>query len=357
MSKQYIAKVYSFPSGNLLGTLNSKRLGPVPFSSRINQGQGQLRFTYVLDFDAYDEDLFRFMNLLRIYVVDDANPLGRILYTGWISQIEPFAQGSKQGIDITLLGVGSLMQNAYYKNPGRSFTLTGDPGQLLRNLVDNFNSVYEITNNFPGGVVFYEDGDIEDTGDTVTVEIDDRTWADAMNTIFSFTPANWFFRIEGDGRIVMREKPASATHTFTFGKDINSLSIPKNIEKVKNKIYVRDSLGVETSYQDSASIALYGLREVVSSAPTDSSADVFGGKSLDEKKGAKTAGKIEVDVSYDIESIKPGDTCSVRNLRFGADLLPDNLTIVSVGYSPSRASLVLEQDVRLADEILTLTNG
>ena len=81
-----------------------------------------------------------------------------------------------------------------------------------------------------------------------------------MNTIFSFTPANWFFRIEGDGRIVMREKPASATHTFTFGKDINSLSIPKNIEKVKNKIYVRDSLGVETSYQDSASIALYSLR-------------------------------------------------------------------------------------------------
>ena len=84
---------------------------------------------------------------------------------------------------------------------------------------------------------------------------------------------------------------------------------------------------------------------------------MFLGKSLDEKKGAKTAGKIEVDVSYDIESIKPGDTCSVRNLRFGADLLPDNLTIVSVGYSPNRASLVLEQDVRLADEILTLTNG
>ena len=297
------------------------------------------------------------MNIVRVYEVDESNPTGRLLYTGFVSQYAPYTNGSEQGVNITLLGLVSFLSLAYYKS-GSSYTVTHtnqDPADILKAIIDHFNTIYPVSSTaFPNGLIHYAGGHIASVGTTIDLEFEDQHWDEAVAKVFDYVPEGWYWRIDPDGNVYLQEKPATPTHAFTVGKDTETLEVTRNTEKIKNLLTFRDSAAGVTTFQDATSQSTYGVREEIYTASETADATAiseFGGAFIGNNKDPKVNARMVINLNYDIESIKPGDTCRVNNFKLGADILGDNMQIVSVSYTPDKATLTLEQDITFGKEL------
>lgn len=356
--KKFLYKVYSF-AGAYVGTLSPNRVASLPtYNEKINGGQGQMSITYFIDFDDFGEDiLIKHMNFIRVYEIDEENKLGRIIYTGFISQYAPFIKGAQQGVRITLLGLVSLLSLAYFKdgtNYTRSYSSI-DPSVIATEIITHFNSVYG------GSWIGTSGGNVQSVGTPITYSFEDRTWLDALNDTFSYSSGGWWWRINKDGELYLKPKPSSATHTFTIGKDLEEIEVSKTNEKIKNALQYRYDSGASISdYSDSASQTAYGKREEVynNDGTTNSSTiDQYGDKFIADNKDPKVRARLVVNSNYDIESIEAGETCNVRNFKNGSTVLPDNMQIVSIQYAPDKVVLLLEEDVSFGKELEALARS
>lgn len=355
--KSYNYKVFSFPGGDFLGNLNPKRAQEPTFPWKANGGQGQLRFRYIVPFDDFDETLLAYMNIVQVYEVDESNPTGRLIYTGFVSQYAPYTDGSEQGVNVTLLGLVSFLSLAYYKS-GSSYTVTHtnqDPADILKAIIDHFNTIYVVSSTeFPNGLIHYAGGFIDNVGTLVDLTFEDQHWNEAFDKVFSYAPEGWFWRIGPDGNTYLQEKSATPVHAFTVGKDTETLDVTRNTEKIKNLLTFRDSAAGVTTFQDATSQGVYGVREEIYTASETADATAiaeYGAAFIANNKDPKVNARMVINLNYDIESIKPGDTCRVNNFKLGADILADNMQIVSVSYSPDKATLMLEQDITFGKEL------
>lgn len=347
--KKFLYKIFDF-NGNALGILNEQKIISTPsFKEEINKGQGEMTITYVEDFDDFDDTLIAHMNIVKLYVIDENNPLGRLLYTGLIEEPVPFVDGANIGVKIKVVGLVSLLQNSYYKD-GVNFDVTHtaeDPADIVKAIIDHFNTVY------PAGLIGYAGGNIDNVGTTVTYEFSDDKWLDAINAIHDYTDSDWWWAIGADGEVYFKDKPASATHTFTVGKDVKKLELPDSVKKVVNDLQYRDGV-VDRDYDDATSQAAYGLRsEIVEDTSTTDATTIgqYGNKYIAEKKDPQKRSSVTISDDYDIESIRVGDTCKFKNFKLGATILTDNMHITSLSYSPGSVNIELEEKVNLETEL------
>lgn len=361
--KRYEYKVFSFPGLNFLGSLNYKRAQEPSFSWKANGGQGQLRFKYTIPFDDFDASLLTYMNLVRVYEIDTENPLGRLIYTGFISQYAPYTDGSEQGVNVTLLGLVSFLSFAYYKN-GSNYTVTHsseDPADIMKAIIDHFNTVYALTSTeFPNGLISYAGGNIDTVGTNVDIEFEDQRWNQAFDKVFGYVPEGWYWRIGPDGEVYLKQKPSSPTHLFTLGRDVETLEVTRNTEKIKNLLTFRDSGAGVTTFQDATSQSAYGVREEIytaSETADPTSISEYGDGFIGNNKDPKQSARMNVNAVYDLESILPGETCKVSNFKLGASVLDSNVQIVSVSYTPDKATLMLEQDITFGKELQNFFNN
>lgn len=346
LQKTYLVKVLDQDNAAFLKTFEPGTLKNLPsFRSKINGGLGELILDLNLPFDDFDEgNSVAFLNLVDLYAIDADHPRGRRIYRGYVSRYEPYAEaGGGEGVRVTCLGLASLLTASYYSTTTHT---NEDPETIGQAIVDHFSSVY-------GGSLLSYSGTTQAVGSTVTYTFTDQKWFDALRKTGELAGSGWWWKIDQDGKYHLKPKPASATHTLTIGKDIDSIVAPKDAEKVINEVIVRRSGGTATPYTDASSQATYGTgspatgkrTKIVSDAsiPDATTADARGNKLLADLKDAKVSARVTVNVNADLEAITVGDTVRIRNHRKGNTFFSDNMLIVSTYYKGDTLDLELEQ--------------
>lgn len=352
-NKRFNIKVYDTDGVTLIQTLSPSVLKGAPtFTSQINGGLGQCQLDLNLPFDDFGEGTdIDFMYIVKIYVTDSENPLGRLVYTGFVSAYQPYLQNKIQGVKVTLLGLGSLLSFAYYKN-GASFTVAHsavDPAVIMKAIIDHFNTIY------PGSLLGYNSGGttVDTVGTNVTYTFIEKKWLDALKDAFGTVGAGWWWSVDKQGQLYLKQKPASATHRFTIGKDIDSITVDKSSESVKNQVRVKYN-GNTADDSDATSISRFGTREAIVSddqIQNAATANQRAGQEVDDNKVEKIKAKLTINMSYDLESIEVGDTCKIMNLDSAQQTFNNNMMIVSVNYSFTKVTVELEEQTKFSIEL------
>lgn len=344
MQKSYTVKIYRL-DGTYVKTQNPLKVtSEVRLTTKLNGVQGQCVIELALPIDDFDEgNSIKLMNVAKIYEADDENsPAPRLIYTGYISQYAPFFSESTQGVRLTLLGIGSLLTLAYFKNGG-SFTVAknADPAQIMSDIIDHFNSVY------PGNWLSHGSS-VQSVGTTVSYTFTDAKWLDALKKTFDLSGSGWWWKIAENGELYFKQKPGTATHIFSIGGTISSGEILKNSEQIINALQVRWGGGPTTvDFSDATSITNYGRHEKIttdSSIGDGTSANQNGSKDVTDNKDPKIQAKLRINTTYDIESVKVGDTCTVVNVNNRSTLFSQNMLITSVSYTPDYIDIELENN-------------
>lgn len=349
MRKKFTTKIYDL-AGTYIKTFNPTLvMNEVSFSDKTSGGQGQCLLELNLPINDFEEGLtVDHMHVVKIYESDDVfNTTPVLIYTGFVSQYVPFFRAGTEGVRLVLLGLVSMLSFAPYKSGSSyAFTLSGDPAVLIQGIIDHFNSVYT------GAWIGYGGGEVDTVGTSVSYAFDNQKWIDAIKEVAALASADWWWRIGADGQVYLQDRPATATHLLTVGKNVEEGEAPKNNEKVINKYRLTwGSPPTTTEFEDAASQTTYGLREP--SLVTDSkitnitTANQKGNKVIADNKDAKVQARVRVNSNYNIESISPGDTVTIRN---AGGIFPDNMLVTAVQYTPDGLSLTLEnQTPSLAD--------
>lgn len=322
-------------------------MNDVRFSGKIGGGQGQCTIELNLPIDDFDEGgSIDHMRVVKIFEMDDTFNLSPVLiFTGFISQYVPFFSAGSEGVRLVLLGLVSLLSFAYYKS-GSSYSVTEsvqDPAAIMRHVIDHFNTVYS------GSWLSYGSNCVS-VGANVTYQFVDQKWFDSIKKSFDLSGGGRFWTIRENGELYFKSKPATPTHVFTIGKDIESGEIMKNNEKVTNQFQLRWNSGYSNTnnYSDASSIAEYGTREKVQNDERITlltTADQRGNGEIADGKDAKIQARLRINSNYNIESIHPGDTCSVLNVKKGSTVFKENMLITAVTYDPEGVSIDLENDL------------
>lgn len=341
VDKKFTVKIYDPTGATLIKTVNPLLVKDTPnFPSKINQGFGQCVLNLNLPFDDFDEGgSIDHMNIVRIYEIDNENPSGRLVYTGFISSYQPSINGGVDSVEVNLLGIVSLLATAFYRASGNlTVTKSGvELSQAIKDIINHFNSTYS------GSLITYDSGSIDTVGTNIEYVYEKLTWLDAIKKTFELIPAGWFWTVDNTGKFYLKENPTTPTHTFTIGKEIDNFTVRNNAENVKNQVIFEYLSGATVTVTDAPSVALYGLREkyVTDNEVQDSAnATIAAQKILDNEKAKKIEVKLTINNEYDIESIKVGDTCQVTNYK-GTTLFNDNMLIIGINYNWDKVVLEL----------------
>lgn len=365
LQRDYQVKVYSNDNVTFLGSINlSKEKAPPVFRSKIGGGQGECVIDLNLPFDDFGEGTtIKFMNFVELWVTDSANPLGRRIYKGYISRYEPYIDPNGEGVKVTCLGIASLLTRSYYgSTPVYSVTQTAtDPETIAKAIIDNFNSAYS------GSLISYA-GTTTAVGSNVSKVFNQRKWSDALNDTVDLATTGYWWHIDQNGYFYFQPKPSTVTHTFTIGRDVDSLHAPKDAESIVNDVAATWQSGSVTA-TDPTSQATYGtgspatgrMTKLVSDTTITSvgGANNLAAKEVADNKDAIVSCRIVVNTNYDLESIRPGQTCRIVNFKLASTFFGTNaLQIVTMSYNGDTVELELgETHANFGIQLAKFVNG
>lgn len=342
MRKRFNLKIYGV-DGAYIKTLNPNILmNDVTFTDKIGGGQGQCVLDLKLSVSDFGEGLsIDHMNIVKIYESDDENSeTPRVIYTGFISQYAPYFKAGAEGVRVTLLGLVSMLTFDYFKSGASyDFTINKDPAEAIKDIVDDFQS------RVPYAWITRAAGQIDTVGTTIDYDVSSEKWIDTVKKMAAFSDEDWWWHVDQDGEMYLKDRPATATHILTVGKDVEYADIPKNNEKIVNRYRLTwgSSPVTTTIYEDATSQSAYlirGKNEIDANINDSATADQKGNKIIADGKDPKVEAKATVNTNYDIESIKPGHTVTIRNV--GGSVMPSNMLITAIKYTPSSVELTLE---------------
>jgi hypothetical protein len=367
MSKRFIIEVYH-PNNEQAGDI-SAFADFNGFSKEINAGLGECIIPLAKEFD-YDGAEVKLDNVVKIFVSDkdteDLNDGRVLLYSGYISLIEPQIDGMTERITIHLLGQYTRFGTDYLKDgatttlytdstDGLTDTPDGDPadiGLITRAVIDRFNA----ENGKP--LFSYNPTTIPLTSTTVHYMFQSKTYRNALDRLSSLAPAGYFFYFDEYDFVHLKPKPTTPTHIFEFGKHFASFRGEKSMETLRNAIIIWNGETdpgtlVYKYYEDATSVAQYGRRTEMHIDPgiaDEASADAIAANFLGAMKQPEVKLTVTIfdnnfddEKGYDIESIQPGDTC--RFVGFNneqLDFVEENMLIRRVDYMTDRVELTIE---------------
>ena len=349
--KRYFFKVYK-PNGNYITTWNDATFDG--FRMQINGGLGECNVKLARKFDDFGEGVdVKLNNRVEIWLHDkDTPPEGLKIYSGYISAYAPSIDGHNEGVEVTLMGYVSKLATAILKN-GSTIAITyssTDPSQMVRNIIDRYRA--ECLNP----QINYSSTSIYNTGQTNTYEFQALTYAEALDKCLEMAPADYWWFIGVDNILWFHPKDIKPKHRFIFGRHFKKVEVFKNMEKVVNRVLFSSSpVGgghILKLYSDTDSSDKYDDRwEIVSDSRVEleETANSMANSVLNERKDADITTKVEIidnngsEFGYDIESIKPGDTCSFLGFSdITSRTFEDVMLIKAVDYSLDKAVIEVE---------------
>lgn len=320
--KRFLYKVYS-STGTFLKTLNDVVDDP-RFTMYINSGIGDLTFKLPRKIDNFDEaSSIAQNNRVDVVVYDTEAPTGLVVYSGYISKYTPTLNKGKEYIVVTCLGFITQTERFMAEDASGNTTLTYnsyDPTDILKDVLDKFTAA--------GGTPDYDGSSTADTSTTVSYEFNTYTVKEVLDKVIELAPNGWYYFVDAENIVTFKGKSATADHTFVLGKDVDTLIPEKSVENMVNRIYFTggDVSGTPLfkKYERASSIANYGLyaKKIVDGSVTNAgTADIIAGAVLDRSDAPEVRTILVIRDSnaglggYDIESIKPGDTCKIVGFK------------------------------------------
>ena len=378
-------KVYQ-EDGTFVETLNDV-ISDISITKEINGGDGPFTITLARKIDDFGEGTdIDFNYRVKVYLFDSFNPTGKLIANGYIISYEPYLNGNEEGLTITCLSAISKLSNDYYRL-GTS-AVASELGveladmradEMMTAVINHYRSIE--TNSMigaPSGLTQTTDnaGNLFD----FTLRLFNKKHLEALKEIAKYfarykSNGYWFYwRINTAGNLEVKNISQTATHKFTIGKNITSISGQKTIEGLVNRVYFWNEKGTTSSEylklttDDTDSQNEY---DIVSEYINDSSvtnataAGLLSSARVYDNKDPKVKIKIELNSDYDLSSIEPGQTCQIFNLKNNPYKLGEDkvLFIHSITYEVDKATLeiaeaaddftdmVEEERNRLTDEL------
>lgn len=317
--KRFEYKIYN-SAGAFLSTIPDAADEP-RFTSYINGGLGDMTIKLPRSVFQFEEGtVIAQNNQLKVVCYDNDATAGTTIYNGYISKYAPTLQEGKEFVLVTCLGYISETQRFMAEDASGNTTLTYnsyDPTNILKDILDKFTAA--------GGHPDYTGSSTSNTGTTVSYEFNTYTVKECLDKCVELAPVGWFYFVDSSNTVTFKGKDATANHTFILGKDVVTIIPEKSAENMVNRIYFTggDVTGTPLykKYERSGSISTYGLHaeKYVDSRVTDETTmDIIAASILDRGDAPETRTTLVIRDNngddgrgYDIESIKPGDTCKV----------------------------------------------
>lgn len=315
-------------------------------------------------------------NEVQLWCFDDDEPSGVKVFSGFISRYEPVNDGPREYIDVHILGWHTRMSQFVLEDSlgstGVSYNST-DPGKIAEDIIDKGQ-----LNGLP---IAWTEDTLQKTGTVVSYNFKANTLQECMDKVLELSPYGWYWWVDADKNFNLHPKQDDAIHTLTIGKEIFYIQPQKRIENIVNRVYFiggvpdGETEAIFGRYERPASIQNYGLwSKKVSDqrVTTQATMDVIANTILDRQQEIEIRTVIRVkdngfdrDNGYDIESIKIGDTCKIRNYQDAFtnskwdimswdidywDYNVRNLTevvmqIVEIQYTPNWVELVISSKI------------
>jgi hypothetical protein len=199
---------------------------------------------------------------------------------------------------------------------------------------------------------------IDYTGTDISYTSNAKSSLETIDRVREMAGSNWYWYVDADNIFYFRQYPTTPTHLFVFGKDISNVEITRSADDIKNEFIFWNQLQpddtnyLSTRYYNTDSINSYWHRfENLTDGRIldDASADELAGAFIGAYKDPNVSMKFEVKDNnmgdgYDIESIEPGHTCKILNIK-DSSVVSSNMVITSVYYTPEKA-IVYVSDLR-----------
>ncbi len=240
MEKQYSIKIYEL-DGTYKKTTNPRDLvNDISYTATINWGQGQMQVILNLPFNNTD---FEVNNIIKVFETDENNQNWRLIYSWVITQLNRQLDVSGEIITLTALWLYSLLSFIYYYSWSYSFNETDDPANILKNIIDYFNTKYTANR-----LSYWSN--VDTYGTTVNIDFEYDKCLKAFETVQKTT--DFYYFIDASWELFFKNKPTTPTHTFTVWTNINYLSVKADKEKLVNE-YILKRKSWTTTYSDAKS--------------------------------------------------------------------------------------------------------
>jgi len=341
---RFFAKVYSFDGSTFRRVLDASLFTSVPSIIReVGKPAGDLTLALALPWDDYGYGESNGINegdLVKVYAVNVANPTGLLVYQGHIEEIETLFSPSDNHVSLKLYPIDALLSMALWKEGGDYIVeyASADIDTIFDDAIDDINTAY--------GVSFFSKN-LGNPSLSVDVQFVRSYFVDALITAAGFLDTTWYWRINANGQIDLDQwNEVTADHSFTVGKDVESIRAISSLVNVINREVVSwGAIPTDSEYQDVTSIGLYGLRMGLvedSDILAINGANARGAGDLSRSKNPFIKTELVVNAQYAIETIKAGDTCTIRNVKaVSTQFLSGIFRIVRVEYDGATAKLHL----------------
>jgi len=354
--KSYLYRVYN--GGSLAQTWGGDSMSQVPvtsdpsFSAEVDGGLSPLTISLALPFDYTGTDL-TLGNTVETWCTRDDGTTA-MLHAGFLETIEDDVSDGAQATTVTVTPYLKQLGSDYFRDDDTGTTIahtwtSTDVSTILSTIISK-----SIVRAGTFSRVHTTASSIQTSGKTISIQVGSETYLDAIRRVKGMGPGDWYWYVDAAGVFWYRNFDSGTKHVLTLGREIKRLSRTQDIQELKNTVDFWNSadaldsvLALERPAALSASQTAYGRRvEQITDSRID---DADTAKSLADRfirEREQPLVTISVDVlsdandprGYDIESIKPGDTCEVRNLP---SLAGQALSITRVDYRPDGVSLTL----------------
>ena len=322
------------------------------FRKNLDGGLGECVIRIGDKFDDYEEfETINLGNLVELVIVDEDTPEGDRIYKGYISAYRPILDGAREEVEVTLLGMVTKLGLEIYKSSTSTTVIEAATpvSTMMQNIITTFTA--EVDKSFK-----YDTRLMTVTGLEATYSFRAMTYLDSVNKVKDLGPSNWHWYLDEDDTFVYKRTSTTPDHSFTNGGDITNIQVRKDIENLRNVLYLYNGKtggdALYKRYTDETSILKYGERAGViidSRFGNETTMDNYASTWLARRKDPQLDITLEIadnnenSFGYDIETINPGDTCRILGFDVSlSETFTDNMLITEVEYHLDRAVLKVQ---------------
>ncbi len=340
---RFFLKVYDKTGATLRQTIGAEKVISVPTIVRtVSACANDIKIALAFPWDDFGfgaSNGIDYGDLVKVYAVTSTYPSGYLVYTGFVTEIEAIYDPTTNHIVVRLFPLDMLLNATLGPAPSYGFSFASNSiKDIWTSLISQINS---------SAAAAYLTSALDNDALSLTLSYPMSTCLQVITDAFKnlvnrgFAPATtpWYWRIEPNGQVDLHTwNNATADHRFTIGKDVQALDVIASIMNLENQVAIEWTETVQNpgpppstytvkhynSYEDATSIAAYGRRAAVynsSSITSASGSDAAGPQVVNSNKEPTVKTILTVNAQYAIEKILPGDTCVVRNMSTGGELL------------------------------------
>ncbi len=322
IEKSFMYRVYS-AAGVPITTWSKEVFSEPSFTNAMNSSPSELAIQISRKFDDFGESVdITLANIVELWVSDKEDINGRLIFSGYISGYKPVISENNEYIEVTIFPYASQLANILLRTVAGVTTIAytnQDPANMLKDVIDKYRAL--------GGRLNYSATSIALTNTVVSYTFNTNTIKECFDTIITLCPVGWYYRIDPDGFVYLQPKNTAGDHMFTIGTNIKNLETYRRIEDLVNRVLFTGggTPALYVMYENTASQAAYGLyEERMSDTRVNSAAiaSVIANRELNNKKDPEIRSTMTIVDSngpdskgYDIESVKVGQTLSIKNLK------------------------------------------